>query len=433
MIARPFDRPLPSRRGRIKKQKEKASVCSHPGQLAQSKSWLTLLAPVPAQARGPSQQHLRRTARKPIPTTQPFEERRGFVTSNADRGQRDLHSLEVQQRELKHLRDVLHHAWKHRVFFQPAFGWAGLTQAQAERPSRPSNRPHHRNVYRDWDYPSEDALGPQYRLRYSESPKRTPKRSLVKDEPPKRSRTKEEPLDSKPPDVKPKVNPWVKYAGPSPFSARPERSRIKEEPLDSKIPDVKPKVNPWAKYAGPSPFSARPETSRMPSAANVLGGVVTNGAGWLKEEFKPTGATPPSKPIKQGPRCVSRTTAFISAQIKGELSSDEDETFVKQIKQQLIASSKRTSQSDGVEERALKRARGFECQPSQNSTKYQPAASVEEGVEEGEIREIPNHETYAHGSHRSRYSRLSPFWECISCDAGVLLWLRSGFLVKERV
>ncbi|KAK0747064.1 hypothetical protein B0T18DRAFT_391396 [Schizothecium vesticola] len=301
----------------------------------------------PAQPTGSSQQHLRRTAREPIPTTEPFGKRRGFITSNAGRRQRDPHSLEAQQhRQLKHLRDVLHHAWEHRFFFQPVFGWVGMTQAQAERPSRSSNRAHHRNVYRDWDYPSEDALGPQYRLRYSESPKRTPKRSLINDEPPK-------------------------------------RSRIKEEPLDWKTPDVKPQVNPWAKYAGPSPYSARLETSRMPFAANILRRVVTNGAGWLKEEFKPTKATPPSKPIQQEPRGVSRTTAFISPQIKGELSSDKDETFVKQTKQQPIASSKRPSQSDGVEERPLKQARGFEYQPSQNSTKYQPAASVEEGVEEG--------------------------------------------------
>lgn len=100
----------------------------------------------------------------------------------------------------------------------------------------------------------------------------------------------------------------------------------------------------------------------MPFAANVLGGLVTNEAGWHKKGFKPAEATPPSNPTNQEPGRVFGTTSFISPQIRRELSSDEDETSGKENKQnnqQLIVSLKRLSQSDGAEERSLKRARRF--------------------------------------------------------------------------
>lgn len=207
----------------------------------------------------------------------------------------------------------------------------------------------------DLDYPSEDALGPQYCLQYSDSPRRTPQRPRVKEEPHKHSHVNDEPPQpSRIKDESPKSS-GIKHESPKP-------SRTNEEPLDGKTLDVKPQVNQWAKYAGPSPFSTRPETSRMPFAANVLREVATNGAGWHKKELKPVEATPPSNPISQEPRSVFGTAAFISPQIERELSSNEDETSGKenkQNKQQLIVSSKRPSQTDGAEDRSLKRARRF--------------------------------------------------------------------------
>lgn len=100
----------------------------------------------------------------------------------------------------------------------------------------------------------------------------------------------------------------------------------------------------------------------MPFAANVLREVVTNEAAWHKKEFKPAQAAAPSNPTNQEPGRVFGTTSFISPQKRRELSSDEDETSGKEnkhTKQQLKASSKRLSQTDGAEERSLKRARRF--------------------------------------------------------------------------
>jgi len=302
------------------------------------------------------------------------------MRSGTERRERGPDSWEAQQhRQLKPLRDILQHAWEHmtqlgpvikrepsrrirngwadltihqaRLFFQPVFGRLSFPQARVKGPSRSSRWVRRGGQYKDLDYPSEDALGPQYCLQYSESPRKPPM-----------------------------------------------RSRIKAEPLDWQTPDVKPQVNPWAQYAGPSPFLPRPKTSPSIYTYKALGRVVTDGKVRLKEGFKTPGATPTFKLIRQEPHRVSQTTTFTSPQIKTELSPDENDPFIKQTQRQLIASSKRTSQSDGVEERPLKRARGFEYQSSQNSTKYQPAASVEEGVEEGEISDIPGHETNAYGS-----------------------------------
>lgn len=125
-----------------------------------------------------------------------------------------------------------------------------------------------------------------------------PQRPRVKEEPHKPSRIKDE---------------------------SPKLSRTKEEPLDRNTPDMKPQVNPWVKYLGPSPFIQRSGMFRAPSTLKPL-------------EVK---------------------GAFILPQPERELSSDEDETSGKQTKQHLVASSKRSSPSDGAEGRRLKRVGRF--------------------------------------------------------------------------
>lgn len=201
------------------------------------------MASASAQATGSSQHNLHRNARGPNSTAQPFEERRGFIIPSTGRRQQDPHSLAAQQhRQLRHLRDVLQEAWEFSCFFHPTYGWLSFAQAQGDFPSWSSNRAHRRKAYKNWDYPSEDALGPQYCLQYSDRPRSAPQRPRVKEESPKLSRTKEEPLDRNTPDVKPQVNPWVKYSGPSPFIQRPGMFRAPStlKPLEVKGAFISP-------------------------------------------------------------------------------------------------------------------------------------------------------------------------------------------------
>ncbi|KAK1829764.1 hypothetical protein QBC39DRAFT_355849 [Podospora conica] len=179
------------------------------------------------------------------------------------------------------------------------------------------------------------------------------------------------------------------------------RSRVKHR----QIRDVKPNIIPWAQYAGPSPWATLFETPSVFSTVHVLVGdanklrrVVANDRGRLMEGFMSPEAVFPSEPIKQEPRILVRGAAFITPRMRREMSSDEDEPCTERIKRQPMGTSKRSSHSDGVQERPLKRARGFSYQPSQSNSEYRPSASKLDEVKEGEIGEASSHESHHRGS-----------------------------------